>query len=364
MLTASGCSTMPLYRQARRPAALSADALSDGLRDFTGVIHIHTAPYSSDASGTLAKAIRVAHAQRLDYLLITEHNTLLGHEQGLDGRHGSTLVLIGEEISTAGGHYLALNVPHDMSRHQPTARVIEEIAAAGGLGFVPHPFWRRKPWQMWEHPDIVGMEIYNVAHAVMEEDRWRLLLKFCVLPPEWFYRSLMDRPYEALRRWDEITQRRRFVGIGGADAHEIQVLWMTFAPYEMLFRMVRTHVKAPSLSPEAVYTALREGHAYVGLETDANATGFTFLVRRQGTLAGIMGDEIAWTPGLELAVSVPQPATIMLLRDGSVVATRFDRALTCAADQPGVYRVEVELHTRPWIFSNPIYLRSPAAATR
>ena len=355
----TGCAAVPLYWHAPQAKTPAAGALSDGLQDFAGVIHIHTTPYSSDASGTLEHAVRVARRQHLDYLLITEHNTLRGYETGREGFYGKTLVLISEELSTRAGHFLALGVPHHVSRYQPTRRIIDEVEAVGGLGFVPHPFWRRKRWTMWDPPQIVGMEIYNVAHVAMEENRIRLLISLLLMPPDWFYQSVEERPIEALQLWDRLTQKRRFVGIGGADAHEIRVFGLTLGPYEMLFRMVRTHVKAPALTAEAVYTALREGHAYISLEMEASASGFTFLVTRHGERAGMMGDELTWEPGLQLAVSVPETARIMLLRDGHVVATILDRLLTYPADQPGVYRVEVDRLNRPWIFSNPIYLRVP-----
>lgn len=355
----TGCVAVPFYGRTPRAALPATDALLRGLHDYTGVIHVHTAPYSSDASGTLQKAIRVARRQQLDYLLITEHNATRGYERGRERWYGQTLVLSGEEISTRDGHYLALNIAHHVSRHQPTRRVIEQVAAQGGLGFVAHPFWRKQRWRRWDAPDIAGMEIYNVAADATEESRLRLMLWALLLPPEAMYLSVVDRPSEALRLWDDLTQRRRFVGIGGADAHEIRVLWMTIGPYEMLFRMVRTHVIAPTLTPETLYAALRDGHAYIGLETEHNATGFMFLARRGDQRLGLMGDELVWQSGLELVIIMPEPARINLLRDGRVVATSAERIFVYPADQPGVYRVEVERDHRPWIFSNPIYLRPP-----
>lgn len=356
---------MPVHMVSRGTTSSGAHAVYDGLEDFSGVIHIHTAPYSSDASGTLKGAIRVAQAQELDYLLITEHNTLRGHETGRGGRHGRTLVMIGEEISTEDGHYLALNVGHHVSRYQSTRKILEEIARQGGMGFVPHPFWQKKRWERWDAPEIVGMEIYNVAHDAMEENRTRLLLWGLLLPNEAAYRSVIDRPYDALRLWDALTQHRRFVGIGGADAHEIRWLWITIGTYEVIFPIVRTHLLATELSESALYGALREGHAYIALESDQRADGFTLSLEHGGTTVAIQGDERLWEPELELIVRVPETARIMLLRDGHVIETREATELRHTPTAPGVYRVEVERRNRPWIFSNPIYLRAtppPSAA--
>jgi hypothetical protein len=50
-----------------------------------------------------------------------------------------------------------------------------------------------------------------------------------------------------------------------------------------------------------------------------------------------------------------------LLRNGKVVATHTGESLDHPADGPGVYRVEAWLkladEERPWIYSNPIYVR-------
>lgn len=353
-----GCAVVPVpWPQPQ--AAQSQLHAGDALKDFSGVIHIHTAPDSSDASGTLAKAIRVAQAQGLDYLLITEHNTLQGRERGREGRYGKLVVLIGEEISTPDGHLLALDVAQHVSRYQATSQIAAQIVQQGGFSIVAHPVWARKHWERWDLPELAGMEIYNVAHDVMEEHRLRLLLWWVLLPPEVLYQSVIDRPYDALRQWDELTATRRFVGIGGADAHEQRFLGLTIGPYEMLFRMVRTHLLAPALAPEDLYAALRQGHAYIALETERPAAGFRFLLRRDGRAIGLMGDELPWEQGMELVAEVPAPARIMLWRDGQVIAATAGKRLSFSADRPGVYRVEVEVNNRPWIFSNPIYLRAP-----
>jgi hypothetical protein len=74
-----------------------------------------------------------------------------------------------------------------------------------------------------------------------------------------------------------------------------------------------------------------------------------------------MGDERPWSPGLRLQVRSPLPATIRLLRDGSVEALAEGHTLEAPASRPGVYRVELWLtldgERRPWIYSNPVYLR-------
>jgi hypothetical protein len=70
-----------------------------------------------------------------------------------------------------------------------------------------------------------------------------------------------------------------------------------------------------------------------------------------------MGDEVAAGQPVELRVVCPAAADLRLLRDGEPLALTRGRELSVLAAAPGVYRVEARLDDRPWIFSNPIYIR-------
>ena len=43
-----------------------------------------------------------------------------------------------------------------------------------------------------------------------------------------------------------------------------------------------------------------------------------------------------------------------------IAAQRECDGLLLAADRPGVYRIEGRLGKLPWVFANPVYLRSEA----
>jgi hypothetical protein len=74
-----------------------------------------------------------------------------------------------------------------------------------------------------------------------------------------------------------------------------------------------------------------------------------------------MGDEVVWRPGLELRAHLGVPAQIRILRHGEVVASGHGTRFSAKAAGPGAYRLEAWLEIggelRPWIYSNPIYLR-------
>jgi len=359
-LTGAGCAVITRPRHGISPSgAPSADVPDDGYEDYAGAIHIHTR--YSDGAGTFADIARVANAQRLDYLIVTDHNTLSPLREGRQGWYGATLILVGTELSTRGGHYLALNVTEEIDRHRlTTQQVIDEVNRQGGLGFIAHPYFKKRRWTDWTVTGFTGVEGYNVAHDALDENRLRLALWTLTAPAEPFYLSLIDRPYDPLRTWDELIARHgRVVGIGASDAHEVRVLGIKFAPYEIMFRLIRTHLLIPPgpLDAEGIYEALRKGHAYFALELLPEARGFVWMAMDGPRVAGVMGDEVPLTDGLRLTAWLPAPAQLALFRDGRPMDTATAKTWEVPVREPGTYRLEATRHGTPWIFSNPIYVR-------
>ena len=128
-------------------------------------------------------------------------------------------------------------------------------------------------------------------------------------------------------------------------------------PYERSFRNASTHVLAPALTEPALRTAVKAGRAYVSHDWICDPTGFLFTAG-EGLL---MGDEAKWKAGMRLEARTPAPARLRILRNGVEVASGEGRELRFEPGEPGVYRVEVTVSlandVRPWIYSNPIYLR-------
>ncbi|MBI4343919.1 MAG: PHP domain-containing protein [Candidatus Omnitrophica bacterium] len=337
-------------------------AWDDGYEDYTGAMHIHTT-YSHDAHGLFEDVVRVANAQGLDFVMLTEHNTLQPLRDGKQGWHGATLVIVGMEISTKAGHYLAFNVTQEVDRYKLTAQeVIDEVNRQGGFGFIAHPYFKKHHWTNWDVTGFTGIEGYNLAHDTFDENWGRLAAWALAASPLSFYFSIVDRPYDPLRTWDDLIARHgRIVGIGSTDAHEVHLVGVTFAPYDVMFRMARTHVLIPGkpLTVEAVYDALRRGHAYFAMELLAEAKGFSFLAQRGSEVAGIMGDEVAWRPNLTLKIWLPTAAHLTLFKDGQATAWTTGQTWEVPVAEAGVYRVEAARHGKPWIVSNPIYVRAP-----
>jgi hypothetical protein len=161
------------------------------------------------------------------------------------------------------------------------------------------------------------------------------------------------------------------VGIGELDNHDtvkrLLGLNLSIFPFARVFRLVRTHILTPSpLTGDSqadiatLLSALDAGRAYVALDHHRSASGFALTLTEDGRSA-TMGDEFRLERRAELTVSLPHKARIRIIRNGVPLHEAAQRELTVTIREPGAYRIEAALRIlgrcRPWIFSNPIYVR-------
>ncbi len=176
---------------------------------------------------------------------------------------------------------------------------------------------------------------------------------------------------ETLKRWDELNRTRRVVGIGELDNHETvkELLGLRFHifPFHKAFRFIRTHIlteasflKEDELDREIILSALKRGRAYAALEYFAQARGFSFVIMDESEVA-TMGDEFYLDDMAIVQIELPEKGKIHLIKDGGLFREEVGREMVCGIDEPGIYRVEayhrIFIKFRPWIFSNPIYVR-------
>ena len=120
-------------------------------------------------------------------------------------------------------------------------------------------------------------------------------------------------------------------------------------------------VIAAKLDEPTIRATLKAGHAYVSHDWMGDASGFRFEAS-DGQKHVLMGDEVRRTNGLKLNATLPLPASLRLLNHGKEVATSEGKSeFTFTVTEPGAYRLEAWLkldgELRPWIYSNPIYVR-------
>jgi hypothetical protein len=76
---------------------------------------------------------------------------------------------------------------------------------------------------------------------------------------------MLPRPSTELDRWEELLQSgRRVAAFSGADAHQnLSLLGWRLDPYGEMFRLVQTVCPDGPLTPEWIWTVLREGRCSI-----------------------------------------------------------------------------------------------------
>jgi hypothetical protein len=366
-----------------RPHAPTAAAV----QALRGAIHVHTR--LSDGTGEVEEIAAAAARAGLDFVILTDHGDATRAPAPPAYRDG-ILCIDAVEVSTDEGHVVALGLAQAPYPLGGEARdVIEDIARLGGFAIAAHP-GSSKPqlrWNRWDLP-IDGVEWLNGDSEWRDEARWTLARALFTYP----FRgtetlaSLLDRPEDVLRHWDAITQQRRVVAIAAADAHARIGLRSLGEPYdntaslhipsyERMFRLFSNVIPGVARTGDAeadaatVLAAIRQGHLYSVVDGIAPSGGLTFN-GASGTARAAAGDSLPATGPVRFSAQVdgPADARIDLFKDGRVLTTAIGTLLQQQVEGAGVYRIEVSLPGAPgrppvpWIVSNPIYVRSSAAA--
>ena len=341
--------------------------------DLQGAIHIHS--HFSDGSGSLREIIKSAQEAELDYIIITDHNTLRARKEGIEGWHQKTLVLVGEEISGRVGHCLALNYPNRISgRRKQPEKYLDEIRKHQGLSFIAHPHFgsnwmfaiRNVSWKNWNVPEFTGLELWSYLADWAKDLTWLNFARRWLNP----HQAISGPSSETIKKWDELTQLRPVVAIGGVDAHA-KVLTPfkrpVILPYHQVFETIRTHIVLSTAltgkwidDAKKIYRALQQGHVYLANDGIANSRGFSFqAVDEKEKILGTMGDVISTKIPIRFKISIPaKSGSMRIIKNGEILYRSTESKIEYRAESLGVYRVEVFYHRHPWIYSNPIYLRS------
>jgi len=351
------------------PLPLVGAAPDDGYTRAVGVVHVHTTV--SDGGGTPEEVVAAAGAVGLDFVAISDHNTLDAKPR--EGTRDGVVVLVGVEISTVVGHLLALGVSEDPAYRFSRSGLedLEDVRDLGGFSFAAHPFSSREDlrWTGWDLPGPWGIELIN------GDSEWRragpralLASTLYRLNPRWALLQGLGPPDEALARWDQMLTKRDVVGIYGADAHSrlpVTKSWaLRFPSYEALFSLLRTHVLLdapltgdPASDRQAVLQALRAGRSYTGLDALAPADGFFFVVESGVGERWTMGERVPLQADLRARAGgrLPEGARVLLFRDGQLLVEGA-AGVAAPLPGPGVYRAEVRVPgwPVPWAISNPV----------
>ncbi|GMR24891.1 MAG: CehA/McbA family metallohydrolase [Ignavibacteria bacterium] len=343
--------------------------------EYIGAIHMHS--IFSDGSGEVPQIARFADEVGLDYIILTDHNTLRALDEGYENWYGNTLCLVGSELNDKENknHYLAFGINKTYSTRISAQEYVRKVKEDGGIGFLAHPHEKRRhmkehppyPWVEWNTEDFDGIEIWNHMSEWMEnltdENKYQSFLHPL--------RTITAPPKETLQIWDDLNLKRRVVGIGGVDAHAHKYNLLGFMeveifPYKVLFKSIRTHVllnsklireeseEAINESKKLIYNALAGGKCFIANDYHADSKGFRFYAETESQTYQ-MGEYINNAKKIKLNVLLPvQEARISLIRNGKKVSETIEKSAEFIINEEGAYRVEVYIHNKAWIFSNHI----------
>lgn len=334
-------------------------------KEYKGIIHAHTS-LGGHSTGTFEELIAAANANDLDFVIMTEHwsDAIDTAAMTLNGVHGKTLFVGGNEIDTSDGdRFLMIPGSREAAglRRSPTTEVIQKLHAENRLALVAYP----ETFKSWES-GFDGIEVFSFNTNAREMNR--LTAAFDVIwsfraYPELVLASSFRRPDESLSKFDEIASKRNISMVAGTDAHsnigfhllgdDAGNTFVNFKidDYATILRLARQHVlieRDKPLTLEALIEALRAGRSFIGFDVLTDSTGFSF----------------AQCNGGALCINTPVESRIVLIKDGQPVHEVKGNGLKYGPYDNGVYRVEAYLDQlgppfdkMPWIISNPIYVR-------
>ncbi|MDX1700822.1 MAG: histidinol-phosphatase, partial [Melioribacteraceae bacterium] len=295
----------------------------------------------SDGTGDADKIAHTADEVGLDYIILTDHNTLRALHEGFEKWYGSTLMLVGCELNDKvnRNHYLAMNIKKTFSTRLSAKEYVKKVKEEGGIGFIAHPHEERNsmkehppyPWTDWEAGDFTGIEIWNHMSEWMEGLTEQNKYNHFVHP----LKSIIAPPKKTLKKWDKLNRERKVVGIGGIDAHahKINVLGIVeveIFPYKVLFKSIRTHIltrkkiRGKNLSVNAsknlIYESLEAGRCFIANSYHSSAKGFKFFCRYDNRTFH-MGDTVKGKGKKNLVVVLPNKSgEIKLVNNGKEIS--------------------------------------------
>jgi len=347
--------------------------------DYSGCIHFHSG-YSYDAQIPLPRILKDALEAGLDYAIVTDHFRLDARREGLEGYSKNLLLIVGEEISPRYNHYLAFGVTKPIvtwKTETDAQRIINEVNAQGGFGFIAHPDHagaplvggRAYPWIQWDVQGYAGIGIWDLMSdwSSALTSPWKTLAA-CLRPAH----ALHGPQAKTLTRWDVLTQKGHCVAIGELDNHGHRRSFFGVPrdvfSFDFAFRTVRTHVllEKPLThqgenDTRMILSAIKQGQSYVSLDYWNDPKGFSLTIHDEKNEA-FPGGEFVRKDQAILETKLPFPGRIRLIHDGRLIKEERRRAaMQWDINLPGVYRVEAQQPVagawRPWIYSNPIWVR-------
>ncbi len=270
-----------------------------GYKWYAGVPHCHT--NASDGKLPLEKVIQIAKRNKLDFLIITDHNVNCGELPKVDG----LTLIYGAEYTKNGGHSNFWGVKdvvddYDGETYEKWIAVKNEARRRGAVICMNHPLCVKCPWR-WEK-DAREVDVLEIWNGPMHYDN--------LVCTEWWH--------------EQLRNGLKLPVVGGSDYHEDYVV-------TNLLPRPTTYVYAKSCSPEDILDAIVKGRT-----TITNCVGTTFINITCGN--AILGDTVKLADGLTAKVSVKKMKKNHTLHvfdaDGECFTFKADKSGSFSFDIP------------------------------
>ena len=344
--------TPTLDAQPDRGPYTPAAALESGPRWYAGDFHVHSRE-SGDARATIDESAELAAELGLDFIELSEHNTV-SHVDFLtaaQARHPSVLLMPGIEVTTYFGHGNAIGVPTfvDFRARSDLGVTIESMVAdtqaAEGIFAINHPVLDLGSlclgcaWDLGTD-GVDAVEIQNGAYS---------------LTGTLFYRN-------AVAFWDALLDEGTHVAaIGGSDDHRAGI---DLDSLQSPIGSPTTMVYADELSVAAIVAGVRAGRTVVKLE------GADDPMVELSAGEAMVGDTVDGPVTLRAVVTGATGGTLGFFRNGEldtqvdVEGDPFEATLEVEApfgDTDDRWRAQLSM-PRPRVVTSHIWVRANGEA--
>ncbi|HEX2908599.1 MAG TPA: CehA/McbA family metallohydrolase [Phototrophicaceae bacterium] len=222
---------------------------------YRGDLHAHT--IHSDGHWAVPDLVDYARAAGLDFVTLSDHNTIAGLAQLDSLSSNGLLTLGGVELTTFFGHALVLGLRHMVDwRVRPGQRsmsaICNEVTAAGGTFIIAHPHSLGNPLCTgcdWQYADMQPgparlVEIWNG-----------------------YWDAPGDQNEKGVQQWYHwLNDGWRMIATAGSDIHESPQIAASYG---------RNVVYAPERTERAILDAIRQGRLYLSQGPHLELSGST-----------------------------------------------------------------------------------------
>jgi hypothetical protein len=262
-------------------------------RWYKGDFHVHSIQ-SGDAAATFDQISTLAKSRGLDFVNVSDHNTVSQHAllAAIQSTTTDFLFLRGVEITTYSGHGNAVGissyVDHRLGFNNRTMRgIVDDVAAQGGVFIVNHP-----------KLDL-GTSCIGCAWTHLDDTPWDKVAGIEIITGNWEIGVQAFVP-RVLAMWDGLlAQGYKIAAIGGSDDH---TAGMNQGPTGSQIGSPTTLVLADGLSEAAIMEGIRHGRTIVQLRGPDDPFVEMTVKNDDGSLAEI-GDEV-YVKQLQITIHV------------------------------------------------------------